>query len=254
MALDQLGPVFLLLTAAIALLAGFVKGAVGFAMPMIMISAVGSYLPPELALAALILPTVAANLWQASRGGALAAWNAVISHRLMFVSFLATIAASAQLVGILTDRVLFLVLGVPIVVFTLLQITGFRLTIRAAHRRRAQVIAGLIGGFTGGLSGVWGPPIIMLLTASDTAKAEQVRVQGVIYSAGSVVLLLSHLGSGVLNPQTLPLSLWLTAPAMLGMALGFAVHDRLDQGRFRRATLIVLTISGLNLIRRALTG
>ena len=39
---------------AITLFAGFVKGAVGFAMPMIMISAFSSFLPPEVALAGLI--------------------------------------------------------------------------------------------------------------------------------------------------------------------------------------------------------
>ena len=36
---------------AVALGAGFVKGAIGFAMPLIMMSAFGSFMPPELALA-----------------------------------------------------------------------------------------------------------------------------------------------------------------------------------------------------------
>ena len=39
--------------------------------------------------------------------------------------------------------------------------------------------------------------------------------------------------------------------ALVGMALGFAIHDRLDQKRFRQATLVILAIAGLNLIRRA---
>ena len=39
---------------AITLFAGFVKGAVGFAMPMIMMAAFSSFLPPELALAGLM--------------------------------------------------------------------------------------------------------------------------------------------------------------------------------------------------------
>jgi uncharacterized membrane protein YfcA len=38
----------------IGLLAGFVKGAVGFAMPMIMVSGLGTLLSPELAIATLI--------------------------------------------------------------------------------------------------------------------------------------------------------------------------------------------------------
>ena len=46
---------------AIALLAGFVKGVVGFAMPMIMVSGFAMFLPKELALAGLILPTLVTN-------------------------------------------------------------------------------------------------------------------------------------------------------------------------------------------------
>ena len=42
----------------VALLAGVIKGMVGFAMPMIMISLLGIFLPPDVALAGLILPTL----------------------------------------------------------------------------------------------------------------------------------------------------------------------------------------------------
>ena len=60
----EIGPVYLVLAAVIAVFAGFVKGAVGFALPMVMISGLGSFLAPEIALAALILPAVTTNLIQ----------------------------------------------------------------------------------------------------------------------------------------------------------------------------------------------
>lgn len=40
-------------------------------------------------------------------------------------------------------------------------------------------------------------------------------------------------------------------PVMLGQTIGNMVQDRLDQKKFRRMTLFVLIIAGLNLIRRA---
>ncbi len=246
----NIGPVLLGFCVAVALFAGFVKGAVGFGMPMIMISLVGSFMDPELALAALIMPTVSSNLWQAFRGGWRAAWSSVVKYRLMLATLLVVIAASAQMVGKIPASWFFLLLGVPIVFFTGLQLSGFQFRLRKERQGIGQVIVGIIGGITGGVSGVWGPPVVAFLTASDTAKTEQVRIQGVIYGAGSVVLLASHLKSGVLNLQTLPLSLGLVIPATLGMALGFILHDRLEQDRFRRATLFVLVIAGLNLIRR----
>ena len=54
---------------AITFVAGFVKGAVGFAMPLIMISAFTAFLAPDQALAGLILPTLLTNISQAFRAG-----------------------------------------------------------------------------------------------------------------------------------------------------------------------------------------
>ncbi len=237
-----------------ALVAGFVKGAVGFAMPMIMISAFGAFLKPELALAALILPTVAGNLWQAFRQGWRAAWRSVVAFRWLIGTLLLTIAASAQLVGRLTPGRFFLLIGIPVVLFATLQLAGLRLRIRTGQQTRAQVVAGLAGGFSGGISGVWGPPVVAFLSATDSPPADQMRVQGVIYGAGSLVLLAAHLESGVLNGQSTWLSALLVAPAAAGMALGFRLQARLDQERFRRVMLVVLALAGLNLIRRGLTG
>ena len=79
-----------------------------------------------------------------------------------------------------------------------------------------------------------------------------VRAQSLSFLLGSVVLFVAHLHSGVLNPVTLPASSWLVIPTMAAMFLGYRVHDRLDQGRFRRLTLVVLVLTGLNLLRRAL--
>ena len=81
-----------------------------------------------------------------------------------------------------------------------------------------------------------------------------VRVQGVIFLIGGIVLLSAHLQSGVLNATTLPLSAALVVPAALGMWLGFRLQDRLDALRFRRWTLILLVITGLNLVRQAAMG
>ena len=250
--MSGLDPMHLSLAVAIALLAGFVKGAVGFALPMILILGLSTFLPPPVALAALILPTVVANLWQALRGGLKAAIRSVARFRFYLLIVLAFIAGAAQLIRVLPDRALYLMLGVSITAFAVLQISGAAFTIRPRHRLKAEIMIGAFAGFVGGVSGVWGPPTVAYLTALDTPKTESMRVQGVIYGAGAVVLLAAHLRSGVLNAQTAPLSLLLVFPSLAGMAAGLAVHDRLDPRRFRQATLGVLIVAGLNLIRRGL--
>lgn len=252
--LPELTPVVWTAVIILTLLAGFVKGTVGFAMPMIMISGLGSVLDPELALAALIAPTLATNAFQALRGG----WAAVIDsskvHMRYIIIVIVMIVISAQLVRVLPDSALFLMIGVPVVIFASIQLAGVRLSFTPSQRVYAEFGFGGAAGFVGGLSGVWGPPTVLYLTALDTPKDEQMRVQGIVFGLGAVALTLAHINSGVVNTQTAPLSILLLAPALLGIFVGFQVSDRLDQVLFRRLTLIVLVIAGLNLVRRGLMG
>lgn len=237
---------------AVTLTASFVKGAVGFAMPMIMISGLASFMPPERALATLIIPTLLANLWQGLRGG----WPQVLSvlreFRLYLAVVLVVIAAAAQMVTSLPPGVMYLVLGVPIIAFSALQLLGWAPRVPRHRRWLADIAIGGLAGLSGGLAGVWGPPTVLYLTAIDAAKARAIAMQGVVYGAGAVVLLLSHLRSGLLNGDTIPLSLAMVPPMVAGLWVGQAVQDRLDQRLFRRAMLVVLVIVALNLIRRGL--
>ena len=91
----------LLVAFAIAALAGTVKGMVGFAMPMILVSGLSLFLPPDIALAGLILPTLVTNGMQALRQGAQAAWQSIYRFRIFLLVGLAFLLVSAQLVRIL---------------------------------------------------------------------------------------------------------------------------------------------------------
>ncbi|RMC36459.1 sulfite exporter TauE/SafE family protein [Paracoccus alkanivorans] len=231
--------------------AGFVKGAVGFAMPMIMLSAFGSILPATTALAALILPTLLTNTQQAFRQGPQEAWGSICRFRLHISMVVIFICISAGFVKVLPQPVMYVLLGAPIVGFALWQLAGRSLILPLHHRRRAEAVTGIIGGLYGGISGIWGPPLIVYLLSVGVDKREQVRVQGVVFLLGAVVLTAAHLTSGILNAQTFSLSLVLCIPAFAGMLAGFGLQDRLDVVQFRRWTLVLLVLTGLNLVRRA---
>ncbi|MEM0947592.1 MAG: sulfite exporter TauE/SafE family protein [Pseudomonadota bacterium] len=239
---------------AVAAFAGFVKGVVGFAMPMIMISGLATLIAPEIALAMLMLPTLATNLWQAGRQGFGAAISAVKKHWRYLAVLLVMIAFSAQLIFVLPEAVMFLTLGIPVTLFAALQLVGFQLRFPPTAHRKVEVVVALFSGFVGGLAGVWGPPTVMYLTALNTEKLEQVRVQGVIYGTGAVMLMLSHIKSGLVTVGTAQASALLLVPAIVGMAIGFRIQDKLDQALFRKMTLFVLVVAGLNLVRRGIFG
>ena len=183
-----LDPLHFGIAIAVTLFAGFVKGAIGFAMPMIMISAFSSFLPPETALAGLILHTLITNLSQAFRHGVQAAWGTVRTYRRILIATVVFILVSAGFVHVIPQALFLLVLGVPITGFAVLQLAGVNLALRLEHRARAEWVLGAIGGLYGGISGVWGPPLLVYLLSIGATKLETVRVQGVVFLIGAAVL------------------------------------------------------------------
>ncbi|MEM5476228.1 sulfite exporter TauE/SafE family protein [Pacificibacter sp. AS14] len=250
---NDLSAIAIVFAIGITLLAGFVKGATGFALPMIMVSGLATILPPDVAIAALIVPTVVSNVWQSLRGGGIGAAVIVASRfKLYIVTLLLVVVITAQLVSEMSQNATLLTIGIPITLLALVLLSGKKFSISDGGRKFADVAVGTISGFLGGLAGIWGPLTVMYLTALDTPKKDQVRVTGVIFGAGAVVLGLSHLKSGLLNAQTIPLSLFMIIPVLIGQTLGNRLQDRLDQQKFKRLTLLVLVVAGLNLIRRGM--
>lgn len=238
----------------VASCAGVVKGMVGFAMPLILVSGMSTFIDPKLALGALILPTVATNLRQTLRQGLPQALDAIREFWRYLLIVCVMIFITAQGVAAIPSRVFFGVLGVPVLGLSLMQLAGLRLSIPAERRVVSQWLFGGVSGIFGGIAGTWGPLTVLYLLAIEVPKQRQMVVQGVIYGIGSLVLFAAHLQSGLLNTQTAPFSALLVIPALLGMQIGFRLQDRMDQDRFRQITLILLVVAGLNLIRRAVLG
>jgi uncharacterized membrane protein YfcA len=243
---------WILVSVGAAILSGVVKGVVGFAMPMVLISCLSFFLSPEVALAGMILPTLVTNVMQALRHGPKEARKSMIRFRYFLMSGAIMLVIMAQFVAVLPAKTLLLLIGVPVTGFAALQLAGRSLPLPTRQSRRSDMTMGAFTGAVGGISAIWGPPTVAYLTAIGTPQNDQMRIQGIIYGLGAALLVIAHLGSGILNATTIPFSALLIPPAVLGMWIGGKIQDRFDQVMFRRATLLVLFIAGLNLLRRAL--
>ncbi|MBT7907491.1 MAG: sulfite exporter TauE/SafE family protein [Marinovum sp.] len=237
----------------ISVCAGLIKGIVGFAMPMITISGLSLILPPELALAGLILPTLLTNGVQALAQGPKAAFLSMRQFGVFLLTGLVFLLASAQLVTQIPAKVFLGGIGIMVVSFSVLQLSGYRFQVRRDNKI-VPLIVGSLTGFVGGLSGVWGPPTVAYLTAMNTKKEDQLRVQGVVYGLGAVALLFAHIASGILTWSTAQFSALLVPPSMVGLWIGRRFQKHIDQALFSKATLAVLVVAGLNLLRLAWMG
>lgn len=252
--LNDIGAWALFFAFCVMLGAGFVKGVVGFALPMVAVSGLGSGLPPTYAVAGLLLPALLTNIWQALRDGWRIALGTFLRWWRYTLLILVIMGAVAPFVARLSPQILFLILGSGVSGFATLQLSGWRPSAELAASPWAERLSALLGGIFGGLAAVTGPPVVLYLLARNVEKAEQVRLQGIIFFLGLAVLVLIHGQTGVLNERTGLFSALLILPAFLGMALGLMVQDRMPQNVFRKATLVVLVLAGLNLLRRGFGG
>ena len=233
---------------------GFVKGAVGFAMPMISLAGLGLFLTAQEAIALVAIPAAISNVWQTLRQGIGPALATLRRFWLINLVTAVLLALTAQLVPRIASDTLFVILGVTVGVAAITQLLGWRFRAQSdmRHRNLAEAGVGAVAGVIGGITGVWGPAVLYWLIALDTEKREQVRMLGLTFLIGWWVLVGAHLGSGVLNATTAPISAAMVIPVLIGMALGMRIQDRVDQALFQRLTLIVLCVAGLNLLRRGL--
>ena len=191
----------LLLIAVTAVIAGMVKGIVGFAMPMIFITGMTIFVAPDLALGILILPTLVTNGWQAGRQGFSAALKSLYDHRWFLGLGYGVLLATTQLVPLLSQDVFFLCLGVLVVGFASLMLSGWKRQGRGGAS--LSFACAVIAGIGGGISGVWGPPTLMYLSTHHLALQAPLLPQFVLYFLCSVLLLFFPLGSSFPTPPSL---------------------------------------------------
>jgi uncharacterized membrane protein YfcA len=244
------------MAAAVAVLfaGGLAKGAVGFALPLIVVSGLATFLPPQLAVVVVVLPAFVTNVWQSLFGGWRMALRLLRRYWVLNAALLPTLLVCAPLVTVLDERTMVLILGAGVTLFSAVQLLGWRPPDPTAFARPVEAATGLVAGFFGGIAAIWGPPITLYLLARRTPPPEQVQALGLSFFLGAVVLTGGYALSGALNAQTGPLSAAAVIPVLLGMAAGLAIQKRLPPAEFRRITLGLMLLSGLNLLRKAWFG
>ena len=110
-------PGILIFAFLISILAGVIKGVVGFALPTVLVSGLGSVVSAEVALAGMILPTLVTNGWQALRQGMQAAIDSVSKFKTFLISGFVVMMLSAQMVPLVPGAVLLLAIGILVTLF-----------------------------------------------------------------------------------------------------------------------------------------
>lgn len=243
-------PVALTLAALALVFAGWIKGIIGLALPIVGLSLLAMIFPIHFALAVMVLPICASNVWQALRtpdcmAQAKRFWPII-------VALTVTMAATSGLVVALDDHLLRVLIGVVLTIVGIANLTTDRFVLPSRYERPVSIVAGLVAGVFGGVSTIWGPPLLTFLISLRLSKDVFIGAVGFIWLAGSIPFLIAFIANGVLNGGTLPVSALAIIPVIGGMWFGEKLRNKLDDGLYRRVLLIAIILMGLNLIRSGL--
>jgi uncharacterized protein len=238
----------LLIITAILLLAGFVKGVIGFGLPSISMGLLGLVMAPSQAAALLLVPNIVTNILQGVNGPSLMP----LLKRLGL--FLATTLLGALLWEYVTGgqdlRWATRLLGLTLVIYALLGLLRIRFSVKPGQEGWIGALCGLATGAMTIATGVFVIPSGPYLQAIGLEKDDLVQALGLSFlvaslSLGLVLLLRGGLGSGVALS-----SLAALIPAMAAMFAGQWMRGRIPADLFRKLFFAgLLALGGLLMLR-----
>jgi len=236
-------------SAAVVLVAAFLKGIVGFGFPTTSTTLLALFVDVKTAVPLVILPNIVMDGVQMARRGQLLS----TARRLVFVLVAGAvgIVLGTQLLVLLPAWVATLVLGLFTLGFVALNATSFSPRLAPKWERPLGPVAGLVSGVVGGLTNTPGTVLVIFFYALGFSKDEFVRSIALSFVVLKVTQLAAVAHYGLMSWGLFTVSLGLTAVALLGFYAGLRVQDRLDQRRFNRAVLIFLGATGFWLVIRA---
>ena len=229
---------------------GLVKGICGLGFPIVAMGLLTTTLPVPMALAIVCGPLVATNFWQAVANGV--PMSALRRFWPVIVCLIGFTFVGARLVVDMDAQDLFLIVGVIVCVFCILNLWNANLTLPARWEPVAGLVAGSVAGMMAGISTIWGPPITMFFLSLRLPKDVFIQSVGLVWVWAALPVVIAYEWNGILNAETRPLALMAIPPALIALWIGERVRSKLPQEVFRKTLLILLLVIGANLIRRGL--
>lgn len=241
-----MGPGLFFIACLAFIVAGFVKGLVGFGLPAIGLGLMTVFVGVEKAMVLVLWPAFLTNAWQGLSGGYL---RMLLGRIWPFL----TTAVLALGVGtfVLTqvpEGAADLILGLLMVAYAVPMLAGLSLSLKEKSVTPVGVVAGLLNGVFSGLTGAFTVPGVMYLQALGLRRDELIQAMGLLFLLSTIALGISLGGFGLMSGREALASVVLIVPALSGVWIGQRIRRRVSEAAFRRLILIAIFGLGIYLV------
>jgi uncharacterized protein len=244
---DMSNPIiYLVVVAAVFLVAGLVKGVTGLALPTVGVGLLSLAMPPAHAAALIVVPALITNVWQMMSGPGLGR----LVRRLwpMQLAICLGTWASAGLMAGSETPFASAALGIALIAYAAFGLMNVRVPHVPAWAE--WWLGAVVGGATGFISaatGVFVIPAVPYLQALGFEREEFMQALGLSFTVATIALAWSLVSAGTLNLDTGLYSLLALVPALAGMMAGQHLLRVMRPETFRRWFFSGLALLGLHL-------
>ena len=231
-----------LIVMATFLLAGTIKGVIGLGLPTVSLAILTVALDLPSAMALLLVPSFATNLWQASIGGharllLLRLWPFLLAATLtIWIGAMALIRVDLALLSTL--------LGVLLVVYAIASLAGLKLVLAPRQEVFVGPCTGLVNGLLTGMTGSFVVPGVIYLNALGLSRDQLIQAMGMLFTLSTLALALALGNYGLVSEAQIVDSSIALLPAIIGMLLGQAIRRLISEMAFRQLFFISILIMG----------
>ncbi|MFT5111546.1 MAG: putative membrane protein YfcA [Parasphingorhabdus sp.] len=236
-----------ILVAVSALFAGgFVKGAIGFGLPLVVTPILIIFFPLPQVISLIFLSVLVSNIQQIWLTRKVFAVFGKISG-LVITNAIVLVSVSGVLVS-LDGNAIRLLIGVLIIVHVLVADRSVKYRIPAGKEVLLGASVGGVSGLLGSVTSIFAFPSIQFLYTLRLTSDQFVFASGCLMISGFTSIWLGISLGGFPVGSQLEGSLYAIIPTVIGMLLGNRARQRLSFQRFRVLIKFLLGMIGINLI------
>jgi uncharacterized membrane protein YfcA len=237
---------FILQICLIFILAGLVKGIVGFGLPTIGIGlgAIISDIPTAMML--ILVPTVFTNIAQILSTGSVVS---VLKKTWAFLfGAVVLIPLGLWMVVAVPAFPFERLLGLSILVYSVASLRGFNPVMQATNNYAIGLALGLLNSVLTGMTGSMSVPGVMYLRALKLTKDDLLCAMGILFLTSTLAMGGSLWWFDRATQELSALSVIMCVPVALGVWVGLRVRSTLSEEQFKKIFLSAFTALGAYLV------
>jgi len=234
------------------LIAGSVKGVTGLGLPSVSLALLTATLGLKAAMAILIVPSFATNIWQALVGSHL--WAILRRTWSLLVAICVATWFGAGVLAKANADLLAGLLGLVLCIYSACGLMRVDPGSPGRHEPWLSPIVGTVSGMLNGMTGSFVVPGVLYLQSLRFPRDGFIQSMGVLFTTSTVALAAALQKEQLLSRELAALSVIAVAPALAGMVVGQVIRRRLSDDVFRTIFFAALLGLGIYIAIRAIAG